>query len=168
LLCAAGCGSSGGTAATAGGARSEAAPPEETSRPKEPSEAPTAAAPGSWASLRAAAGTAAERLLIPHGPPPEKVVVRQLRAGKGPGLKKGNGFRANYMSFDYLTGRRVEMDWEGESVLFHYLYGSTVKAWTAGLKGVRSGGLRELIAPSSWVYGNGPRVYLVKVTEIKR
>jgi hypothetical protein len=32
---------------------------------------------------------------------------------------------------------------------------------------MRVGGVRELVAPSSWAYGDGPLVYLIKLVKVE-
>jgi peptidylprolyl isomerase len=139
----------------------------QTSDAKRP-EGAVAAEARSWKDLKRAAGAASGRLLVPHGPAPDQIVVRQLRAGKGPPLQQDGTFTANYMSFGYRTGKQLEGGWDVPPVPYLYSPAAIVKAWLPGLRGARAGEMRELIAPSHLVYENGARIYLVKVVEIKR
>jgi peptidylprolyl isomerase len=142
------CGSSGGTTDT-GSASS-------TISDKAPS--------GKWAGLEEAAGANADELIIPQGPPPEKkVIARNLEVGDGPELKRKDWMVVAYKSFNYRTGAQKESNprfgqpWGEEKV---------VKGWEEGLKGIRVGGIREMIVPSELVHSSGAVVYVIKLTEI--
>ncbi|HEX6603099.1 MAG TPA: FKBP-type peptidyl-prolyl cis-trans isomerase [Solirubrobacterales bacterium] len=149
-----------------GGSESTGASTEARDTTAEVADAPPEIAhPGDWAALKRLAGPNADRLLIPRGPAPEQVVVRELKVGKGPPVKKGQNFTARYSSFAYENAYPVEPYW-GTPSGYIYGLGRFRKGWEAGLKGVREGGIRELIVPSSMAYENGARVYIVEVTEV--
>jgi hypothetical protein len=167
LLCGpAACGDSGDDSTTAAGAADSATP----------QEAPEQAADGDWATLKRFAGPNADKLIIPEGPAPDHVVVRDLTRGKGPAIAPGDVFLSYYISWGYESGKVAEPTpeptksakpaWvEGGRLIWGT--GERVPGWEPGLKGIRAGGLRELIIPSDMAYENGARVYLVKVTEIE-
>ena len=117
-----------------------------------------------WAALERAAAPASERLVLPHGPPPEEVVVKDLRVGKGPIIDAWDRFALEYRSFDYETGR-LEDESSVTRIAYSYGVGELVKAWEPGLKGMRVGGIRELVAPGAWVYGE-PVVYVVELLDL--
>jgi len=138
-------------------------------------EAPEQAATGDWAELKRFAGPAADELIIPRGPSPDHVVIRDLEVGNGPPIEAGDNFYSRYVSFDYEDEDVVEPLPEEPSKPITWLdagslnwgTGDRVPGWEPGLKGIRAGGLRELIVPSHLAYENGVRVYLVKVTKIE-
>jgi peptidylprolyl isomerase len=152
-----------------GGSEETGTSAREATRPKEKAaeNVPAYADASDWAKLKKVVGAHAGKLLIPEGRSPERVVIRDVKRGSGPALQPGGRFTANYVVFDYATGKVIEDRWrippESFSLDVRYL----VDAWMPGLTGVRAGGLRELIAPSSLAYGNGPLVYLVKVLEVE-
>jgi hypothetical protein len=129
---------------------------------------PIAARSGGWRELRRAVGPRAHRLIIPHGQPPEKVTVRRLRPGRGPVLQEDDTFHADYVYFDYETGEAREESEKDSRAAYFYTPGAMVEAWWSGLRDMRVGEQREIIAPSHSVYGLPPRVYLVELTEIER
>jgi peptidylprolyl isomerase len=145
---------------------------EDTAKPADaprsrPPGAPARADADEWRALRRLAGRWSKRLLVPKGPSPDHVLIRDLRPGSGPTLKPDDSFEANYVSFYYSDGSVREDHWHLPPELLYWNMERIVDAWIPGLKGMRAGGIRELVAPSSWAYENGPVVYLVKVTEIK-
>jgi hypothetical protein len=120
-----------------------------------------------WAGLVKTAGPQAQRLLLPHAAPPEEVVFRDLRVGQGPRLEPGDVFGADYTSFDYRTGKQVQKSSNGSKAFYAYGEGELVKAWEPGLKGMRAGGVREMIAPASWAYGS-PVVYVLHLVTVEK
>ncbi len=137
-------------------------------------ETPVEAAGGDWATLKRFAGADADKLIVPEGPSPDHVVIRDLKVGSGPAIEPGDAFDSEYISWSYESGKPVEpapgtaeaLTWvPGGSLIWGT--GERVPGWEPGLKGIRAGGLRELIVPSKMAYENGARVYLVKVTKIE-
>lgn len=125
---------------------------------------PTKVGAKRWASLERAAGAATDRLVLPHGAPPEEVVFKDLRVGKGPTIDAWDRFALTYRSFNYETGR-LEDESSTTEIIFAYGAGELVKAWEVGLRGMRVGGTRELIVPGPWAYGK-PVVYVVELLDL--
>jgi peptidylprolyl isomerase len=110
---------------------------------------------------------AAKRFRFPHGPAPQRLVIKDLRIGRGQQLKKGDSFSLNYINFDYRTNSTLEKYW-GKSA-FHWGYGrhELVDGLELGLDNMRVGGRRELVVPSRLAYGTGPRVYLLELLKVE-
>jgi peptidylprolyl isomerase len=125
---------------------------------------PAKAGDDRWAALERAAGPGSKRLVLPHGPPPEEVVVKDLRLGKGPTIDTWDRFALKYRSFDYKTGRPIDES-SVTRIAYSYGVGELVKAWEPGLKGMRVGGMRELVAPGAWAYGE-PVVYVIELLDL--
>jgi peptidylprolyl isomerase len=105
---------------------------------------------------------------VPSGPPPDQVVIKELRRGAGVQLKEGDGFAMNYAAVKYGNGEKTEAHWEKHGGFsWQYGKGKLVKAMVIGLKGMRVGGRRELIVPSRFAYHNGPLVYVVELVEVE-
>jgi peptidylprolyl isomerase len=104
--------------------------------------------------------------VIPHGPPPQGVVVKDLVKGNGPPIRKHDWFVMSYVVFDYET-RQMTEDRSGPSS-FNWTYGvkELVPGWEKGLRGFREGGVRELFVPSRLAYGTGARVYVLKLRKL--
>jgi peptidylprolyl isomerase len=131
-------------------------------------DAPVPAYAGEWTDLKKRAGADADKLLIPKGPSPEDVVIHDVREGTGKPIEPGDTFAARYVSFDYETGEVKETNWGRQPWRLKWKIGELVDGWEPGLKGVKAGGLRELIVPSSLAYESGPVVYLVDVAYLER
>jgi peptidylprolyl isomerase len=125
------------------------------------------AADARWSGLEKAAGPLADQLLIPHGPPPAEVVVRELKEGDGPTLEPGDSFGVKYSAYEYDTGKQNQSYSTGPIPLYHYGTRETVKAWDPGLKEMKVGEVRELIVPSAWAYKEGPLVYLIELLVVR-
>lgn len=147
------CGDSGGSA---------------TGETTESIDAPVSAYTGEWTALEKKAGPDAGKLLIPSGPSPEEVVIHDVRKGTGAPIEPGDTFAARYISLEYGTGETSEVNWKPQPWRLKWKIGELVDGWEPGLKGIKAGGLRELIVPSSMAYENGPRVYLVEVAYLER
>lgn len=120
---------------------------------------------GGWPGLKRVAGRYADRLVIPHGPAPRQVVVKDLKVGGGPVIQDGDLFYAKYVTFGYETGKAVERYWRAPSFYTAGL-GTYKKGWEVGTKGIRVGGVRELIVPSRMAYKNGALVYVLQVVRL--
>lgn len=108
------------------------------------------------------------RILLPSGPPPKKLVVKQLRAGIGARAHWGQRLGVQFVGVNYRTGKVFEAHW-GESYPFTFNFGSgeVRKGWEIGLKGIRVGGSRKLLLPSRLAYDTGALLYVVELVEIQ-
>lgn len=134
------------------------------------SEETTSAAPvarksktADWTALETAAGKYSTQLVIPSGPPPSKrIVIKDLRVGGGRKLEPGLKFSARYVALDYDSGVVRQNSWKSP-FLASFGLNEFVEAFEVGLRGIRVGGIRELISPSSLAYEDGALVYLIKI-----
>jgi peptidylprolyl isomerase len=153
LLPLGGCGSSDATQST--GASTNA------------SGAPEQAFTGDWAGLKKVAGKYADHLIIPKGPVPDQVVIRDLKVGTGPAIKPGDVFYSHYISWSYESGKPSEPYWGTSAGALVWGTGERVPGWEPGLKGIREGGMRELIVPAELAYGSTALVYVVAIDKIR-
>jgi FKBP-type peptidyl-prolyl cis-trans isomerase len=105
--------------------------------------------------------------VFPTGPPPKHLVIKDLRVGRGPELKKGDLFTIHQSAFEYSDHEQVAKEWGKNTFTWEWGVGSLVSAWEPGLRGMRVGGRRELIAPSRLVYHDGARIYLIELLEVE-
>jgi peptidylprolyl isomerase len=90
----------------------------------------------------------------PKGPPPKKLVVKDIVAGKGRAAKKGDRLTMQYVGVTYADGNEFDSSWDrGQPLKFQLGKGSVIKGWDQGLVGIKPGGRRELIIPSKLAYG---------------
>lgn len=123
---------------------------------------------GSWAPLKRAAGDKADRLLLPQGPAPDKVLVRDLEIGKGRMVQRGDWVTVAYKGFDYVTGQPTLDQWLEAPFSWTYGIGELYYGLESGLKGIRVGGVRELVAPSRVTHNAGTMVIYVKLLKAER
>lgn len=146
---------------------SSASSPAHTTTEEKPAavKRPEMAYRGDWKALKRVAGPYSKRLLIPHGPAPKQVVIRDLKVGKGPVLHHGDNFFGRYVDWTYNKALVMEPYWHSPS---NYLFGwgHYKQGWEIGLRGIRVGGIRELIVPSRMAYKNGARVYIVQALKL--
>lgn len=154
-------------AACGGSESTGASSAKDTTAEEKPAAAkhPEMAYRGNWAVLKRTAGPYAKRLLIPHGPAPKQVVIKDLKIGKGPVLHHGDNFLARYVDLAYGNAYVVEPYWHSPSS-YLFGWGHYKKGWEIGLRGIRVGGMRELIVPSQMAYKNGARVYIVQALKL--
>ncbi len=77
-------------------------------------------------------------------------------------LEWGSELSVRYVSFDYKTGKMLEDLWR-DPFEWGYGPGQVVRAWVKGLKGMRVGGVRKLIAPSRLAYKEGAEIWVVEL-----
>jgi len=116
-------------------------------------------------------------LVPPKGPPPEKMAIKDLRAGNGPRAEAGDKLTAEYTGFNYVNHEEFTNHahaWDrGEPLVFELGGGEVIRGIDQGLVGMRVGGRRELIIPPDLAYGNvspppevGPNETVIYVVEL--
>jgi peptidylprolyl isomerase len=109
---------------------------------------------------------------VPTGPAPKQLVVKDLIKGTGAVAKKGSNLTVNYVGVLYKGGKEFDSSWKrAQTFPFVLGQGSVIPGWDQGLVGMKVGGRRELIIPSSLAYGpsgsgatippNSPLVFVV-------
>jgi peptidylprolyl isomerase len=85
--------------------------------------------------------------------PAEKPKIEDQRVGKGRVVEPGDMISVHYDVF-LPDGKKVDSSRDkGAPLTFLYGGNMVIPAWDSGLKGVRAGGLRRVIAPPSLAYG---------------
>lgn len=91
---------------------------------------------------------------VPKGPPPKKLVVKNLITGTGRVAKTGDFVTVQYVGVDYKTGKQFDASWDrGQPFPFQLGAGQVIPGWDKGVVGMRAGGRRELIIPPNLAYG---------------
>jgi peptidylprolyl isomerase len=94
------------------------------------------------------------KVVVPKGPPPKELVVKDLEEGSGAEAKAYDVVTVQYVGVDYRTGREFDSSWSrGEPFSFTLGGDEVIKGWGRGLKGMKVGGRRELIIPPALAYG---------------
>ena len=122
-----------------------------------PSSGPTAAPPTTTAPATPLPPALSHKpvVVVPKGPPPKNLVVKDLITGTGPAATASSTVDVQYVGVLYNGGKQFDASWNdgsGQPTSFS-LAGGVIPGWTQGLAGMRVGGRRELIIPPSLGYG---------------
>jgi peptidylprolyl isomerase len=106
-------------------------------------------------------------VVIPAGPPPKELEIRELKKGTGTEVKRGDWVEIRFVAAYYEAKKKFETTWDNHE-LFRFPVGGdfSVKVLSKGTEGMRIGGRRELIAPADLVYGDEAAVYIVDLVKI--
>ncbi len=110
------------------------------------------------------------RVRVPPGPPPKRLIVRDIRRGSGAAIppNKHVQVNTNFVAVSYRTGKTYEVRWQPKgSFSIGFGPGLEIKGWEKGLVGMRVGGRRELVVPSELAYGQGALVYVVDLLGVE-
>jgi peptidylprolyl isomerase len=146
-----------------------------------PATAPAATAPPA-ATTQAPQPTQAAskpKVKVPSGPPPKKLVVKDLRNGSGQPAKPGDTLTVQYVGVLYANGKQFDASWDrpGQPFSFQLGAGGVIPGWDQGLVGLKPGGRRELIIPPALGYGsqgtpdgtippNAPLIFVIDLQRI--
>ncbi len=90
----------------------------------------------------------------PSGPPPTKLVSKDLIVGAGTEAKVGDTISVNDVGVIYETGKKFESSFSrNEPFTLTLGKGQVIAGWEKGIPGMKVGGRRELIIPPSLAYG---------------
>jgi|SRR5579884_961999 len=99
-------------------------------------------------------------VVIPKGPAPKKLVVKDLVTGSGKPAAVGQTVTVNYVGVLYQNGKQFDSSWQRNQPFTTALSnGSVISGWVQGIAGgsgiapMRVGGRRELIIPPNLAYG---------------
>jgi peptidylprolyl isomerase len=92
---------------------------------------------------------------VETGPPPTKLVVKDLKEGTGAAVKTTDTVTVNYIGVACSTGKIFDSSWSrGQPATFPL--DQVIKGWTQGLAGMKVGGQRLLGIPADLAYGSSP------------
>ena len=94
----------------------------------------------------------------PSGPPPTKLVAKEIIAGTGAEAKAGETVTVNYVGVLYKGGKVFDASWKrNEPFSFVLGRGQVIPGWDQGVAGMKVGGRRELIIPATSPTGRRAR-----------
>jgi len=105
---------------------------------------------------------------VPKGPPPKKLIVRELKRGSGTMIEPYTKISTHFVGVTYSTGKPYEVRWKGYPFTIDFGPGEEIKGWEKGLVGMRVGGRRELVIPSKLAYGKGAMVYVIDLLSVEK
>jgi peptidylprolyl isomerase len=147
----AGCGSSGSSSTITVGAENKA---DEALANNSATTGPTG--PSATAAKTPTSGPLSKEPHVtpPSGPPPTKLVTKEIVKGTGAEAKTGSAVAVNYVGALYKTGKVFDASWKrNEPFTFTLGKGQVIPGWEQGVIGMKVGGRRELIIPSALGYG---------------
>jgi peptidylprolyl isomerase len=150
----AGCGSSGGSSTITVGAENKA--DEALANSSAPTGSTGATGASTAASKTPTSGPLSKEPHItpPSGPPPTKLVTKEIVKGTGAEAKTGSAVAVNYVGALYKTGKVFDASWKrNEPFTFTLGKGQVIPGWEQGVVGMKVGGRRQLIIPSALGYG---------------
>jgi peptidylprolyl isomerase len=110
---------------------------------------------GGAAAAASEVGKTKPQVQIPKAPPPTELEVTDLVTGAGAEAKEGDVVRVEYVVLLQKNGKEVYSSWGGKPLSFELGGGGggVTLGWERGIKGMREGGRRKLVAPASLSYG---------------
>lgn len=107
------------------------------------------------------------RITAPNGPPPRRLVSRDLRKGWGLTAKLTDEVTVEYVGADYRTGATRWRSRGGLGPLRLLLSNyDIVQGLEPGIRGMKVGGRRELIVPPQPAAGKGARIFVVDLLAV--
>jgi peptidylprolyl isomerase len=86
------------------------------------------------------------------GPPPKKLIIRDLATGSGPAVQPGATITMNYVLVACSSGKIVESSFSEKTPPTLSL-DQVIPGWTQGIPGMKAGGVRLLGIPPKLAYG---------------
>jgi peptidylprolyl isomerase len=94
------------------------------------------------------------KVVPPSGPPPTKLVVKDLIKGTGPAATASSTVTVQYVGILYKGGKQFDASWnDGSGQPVPLPLSGVLKGWQQGIPGMKVGGRRELIIPPALAYG---------------
>jgi peptidylprolyl isomerase len=94
------------------------------------------------------------KVVPPSGPPPTKLVVKDLIKGTGPAATATSTVTVQYVGILYKGGKQFDASWnDGSGQPVQLPLSGVIPGWQQGIPGMKVGGRRELIIPSALAYG---------------
>ena len=98
------------------------------------------------------------KVVPPSGPPPKKLVIKDLIKGTGPAATASSTVTVQYVGVLYKGGKQFDASWnDGSGQPVSFPLSGVIKGWQQGIPGMKVGGRRELIIPPSLGYGPTPQ-----------
>lgn len=148
----AGCGSSGSSSTITVGAENKA--DEALANSSAPTSSTSTSATAAAKTPTSGPLSKEPHVTPPSGPPPTKLVTKEIIAGTGTEAKTGSAVAVNYVGALYKTGKVFDASWKrNEPFPFTLGKGQVIPGWEQGVAGMKVGGRRELIIPPALGYG---------------
>jgi len=90
---------------------------------------------------------------VPVGPPPTKLVSKDLKVGTGAAAAEGGTVTVQYVLVACSTGQVVQSSWSATPFTGQLVKGALIDGWVQGIPGMKAGGRRLLVIPPALGYG---------------
>jgi peptidylprolyl isomerase len=115
----------------------------------------TASATSTSSTPLPAALSTKPKVVIPSGPPPKTLEIKDLIKGTGPAATAASTVNVQYVGELYKGGKQFDASWnDGSGQPVSLPLSGVIKGWQQGIPGMKVGGRRELIIPASLGYGS--------------
>ncbi len=101
---------------------------------------------------------------VPHRPPPDRLVIRDLRKGSGVKLRASDTMLVDFAGVKY--GETLKTTPATRNKPEKFWFKEVIKGWQQGLPGMRVGGRRELIVPTALGDAGSPAVYVIDLLAV--
>lgn len=150
----AGCGGGSSKAAGVELAPSAGATADSTTAASSTPTTPTSSTPTTATTPLPAALSTKPKVVIPKGPPPKKLVIKDIIKGTGPAATAASTVTVQYVGVLDSNGTQFDASWnDGSGQPTSFPLTGVIQGWQQGIPGMRVGGRRELIIPPSLAYG---------------
>jgi peptidylprolyl isomerase len=100
------------------------------------------------------------------GPPPQHLIVHDLRKGKGAAVTPKDAIVVSYFSNTYENALKESRT--GRYGPSRFGMNEVIKGWALGLPGMKAGGRRELIVPPKLGYEGFTGIYVIDLLAVER
>lgn len=96
----------------------------------------------------------------PHpGARVDRLIIRDIRKGQGPAIRSGDSGIFEFISTNWVTGRRLEESWHRKTPFETQIeHNVVIDGWWQGIPGMRVGGRRQIIIPPSLGFTTNPEL----------
>jgi peptidylprolyl isomerase len=149
--------------------------PEKESAPEKPAavkpEAPKLGSyphEGPFAAISGGKGNEKPHIDPSDQPAPKQLKTRELKLGTGPAARLGDEVGIYYAGAVYETGKVQYYGWPpAPPATFKLGFSAFGRSWEEGMAGMRVGGIREMVAPSSFFNGTGAVDYVIELVSLE-
>jgi peptidylprolyl isomerase len=94
---------------------------------------------------------------VPVGPPPTELKTTDVKVGDGATVEKDSKVTVNYIGISCSTGKQFDSSWDrGQPFDVQLGQSQVIPGFDQGIPGMKVGGERLLVIPSSLAYGATP------------
>jgi peptidylprolyl isomerase len=105
-------------------------------------------------AMKGALPKGAPSVPVPVGPPPDKLVTKDLKVGTGTEVTKSmQNVTVNYIGVSCSTGEIFDSSYSRNQPFPVSMTGGVIDGWLQGIPGMKVGGSRMLVIPPSLGYG---------------